>query len=78
MVIPGEAAASSVSVVRSTSPNPKGTDVTKAIAYRADAGEANRLTVSLIGSTGPEGSATRTYSVADAGATVRSAPAAFV
>lgn len=70
LAAPGAASASSVSVVRSQAPNPKGTDVTKTITYRAAVGEVNRLTVSFVGATGPEGSATRRYSVVDTGASI--------
>lgn len=63
LLAPGVASASSVAVVGKTGE--------KRIAYLADAGEANRLTVTRTGSTGPEGSATNTYTVTDGGATVR-------
>src|SRR3954451_12091185 len=63
LLAPGAASASSVSVV--------GTTGAKRIAYLADAGEANGLSVAYTGSTGPQGSATNTYTITDSGATVR-------
>src|SRR3954471_4266266 len=70
LLVPAAASASSVRMVRTSASNGRGTDITKTITYRAAAGEANRLTVSFLGSTGPEGSATRRYSVIDSGATI--------
>jgi Ca2+-binding RTX toxin-like protein len=70
LLAPAAASASSVRMVRTTASNGRGTDITKTITYRAAAGEANRLTVNFLGSTGPEGSATRRYSVIDSGATI--------
>lgn len=70
LLAPSAASASSVSVVRTTAGNGRGTDITKTITYRAAPSEANRLTVNFLSSTGPEGSATRRYSVVDPGATI--------